>query len=51
MLVAFLASEAGNLFLKVFATGGIYLRDEEQIAERPDVTRVIASARDRTRAM
>jgi glucokinase len=25
MLVAILASEAGNLFLKVFATGGIYL--------------------------
>jgi hypothetical protein len=50
MLVAFLASEAGNRFLKVFATGRIYLRDEEQISERPDVTRV-ASARDRTRAL
>jgi glucokinase len=28
-----------------------YLRDEERIPERPDVTRVIASARDRTRAI
>jgi glucokinase len=28
-----------------------YLRDEEQIPERPDVARVAASARDRTRAI
>jgi len=28
-----------------------YLRDEEQIPERPDVARVIASAKDRTKAI